>query len=501
MLSQLLPLYAAESTSTSDATGKEESIYGLLNYDGSLNNLYVINALNNETIDYGNYDRIDNLTTLDQLSQDGDTIQLPSFSDTFYYQGTMENSELPWDFNITYNLNGSPIDAKDLALASGELSIQIQVKQGSIEKQSFYEGFALQISLALSDELCKNITAEGATIVEAGGTKQIAFTVLPGKEADFEIKCNVTDFIMDPISINGVKMLLDFDVDTSTFTDQINQLTDAINQLDDGAIQLKEGIEQLRDGYSTYVEGLKAYKDGMTAYATQGQSLSKGLADISKGMQTLTSQNTALLQGIEGIEVGTFQQVDAQLAAMGITMPPLTKENYQQLLSGQEGFIPLLTQLEQTLQLTTGLKAYVDGAAQLSTGTIQISHGLDQYVMGADQLAESAKQLYDGAVEINAGIEQLNLGIKLYQGGTSEFKNSTSNLKTEINDQIDAMLAEFTGKNSELVSFTSTKNSQVQSVQFFFRTQNIKAPKAEATKAPEPKKTSFWQRLLKLFGL
>lgn len=498
---QLLPTNASENSSSSQSTTKEESIYGLLNYDGSLNTLYIINALNNEITDYGNYDRIDNLTTLDQLVQNGDEILLPTTSKTFYYQGTMNKAELPWDFNITYLLNGNPIDAKDLAMASGDLSIQIKVKKGPLANQSFYDGFALQISLALSDELCKDIIAEGATIVEAGGTKQISFTVLPGNDAEFVIKCKVNDFTMDPISINGVKMLLDFNVDTSSFTDQINLLTDAINQLDDGAIQLKEGIATLSNGFSTYTEGLKTYSDALGNYAAQGKTLSSGLSDISKGMKTLTDKNDTLKLGIEGIEAATFHQVDVQLAAMGLSMPPLTKENYKQILSGQDGFIPLLTQLEQTLQLTSGLIAYVDGAAQLASGTEQISQGLNQYVVGADKLAESAKQLYDGAVEINAGIEQLNIGIKLYQGGTSEFKNSTSDLKSEINDQIDTMLAEFTGKNTELVSYASSKNTNIQSVQFFFRTQSIKAPKAVETKIPEPKKSNFWSRLLKLFGL
>lgn len=480
---------------------KEESVYGILNADGSPQSVYVVNALHQGTVDYGTYDRIENLSTLEELIINGDEIQIPSTSNTFYYQGIIEKPLLPWTFNMEYTLDGKPITSDKLAGASGELNIHITVRQGDILKESFYNGYALQIGLSLSDELTSHVTADGATLVEVGGNKQIAYTVLPGNDADFTIGATVQDFVMDPITINAVKMVFDMSVDTSSFTDQIDELTTAITQLDVGAIALLKGLNDLSDGLTTYNEGLKAYNVGMQAFATQGKTLSSGLQNISVGMNTLTAQNTSLKAGIAALEAGTFKQIDSQLAAMGVTLPALTKENYKQILSGQEALAPILMQLEQSLQLTTGLTAYVDGAGQLAVGTSDLSKGLTQYVQGADQLATSANKLYEGTVSIQDGLVKIKDGMKEYQSGTSTFRTSTKDIKPEMQTQIDSLLNDFTGKNSETISFVSSKNTSIQSVQFFFRTQGIKLPEAPKVSAPVEKKTTFWQRLLKLFGL
>ena len=77
----------------------------------------------------------------------------------------------------------------------------------------------------------------------------------------------------------------------------------------------------------------------------------------------------------------------------------------------------------------------------------------------------------------------------------------TSGIGTGINEQIDELLSEITGGDDPLKSFVSEKNTGISSVQFILKTQPIKLPAPESNYAAEPAKLTFWQKLLKLFGL
>lgn len=497
----LTMLFSLGGVSAAENGYKDESIYGILDDRGSVSDLYVVNAVHGSSVDYGSYEKVVNLSTLDQLKQHQDEITLPAYEDTFYYQGNLGDQELPWDFKFVYTLNGQEVDAQDLSGAEGELSIEISIKTGAVALQSFFEGYALQISLALSDDLCQNIKAEGATLVEAGGKKQIAFTILPGKEANLKVSASVKDFVMDPMTINAVKMVFDMDVDTTEFTAQIDELITAVVDLDDGASSLLEGLKQLSTGLTQYKDGMGEYLNGLQGYAEQGIALSNGLKGLANGLVSLKDQNDALKTGISGLEAGVFQQVDEQLAQMGMTLPALTKENYQSILGGQDQLAPIVMQIEQTMQLTTGLAGYLDGVGQLAAGSTELSTGLDAYVQGASKLATSTQNLYNGAVSINDGLIALRDGMAEYQAGTATFKKSTSTMKSDMDQQIHNMLEEFMGKSGETVSFVSSKNSLVSSVQFFFRTKGIVKEEIKVVNNEEPKTYTFWERLLKLFGL
>ncbi|MBN2220788.1 MAG: hypothetical protein JW708_01195, partial [Vallitaleaceae bacterium] len=311
-------------TITAQETGglpyKDESVYAVLDLDGSLGEVYVVNALHQLEEDFGNYRLVENLSNLDTLSYSDGKISLPKYDSSFYYQGILENPTLPWDINITYSLDGQVLDAKDLAGKSGSFEMIVDIKAGDAALESFFNSYALQVSMALSNDVASNIEAKGATVVEAGGSKQIAFTVMPGQGAQLELRADVANFEMDSITLNGVKMVFDLAVDTSSMTDQFTELKDAVSQLDSGAGELLEGLSTLSDGLNEYTEGLSTYAQGVKSYSKGGAELSEGLASIAYGLTQLSTQNEALKAGVLALEQATFDQVNASLLQMGITL-------------------------------------------------------------------------------------------------------------------------------------------------------------------------------------
>ena len=96
-------------------------------------------------------------------------------------------------------------------------------------------------------------------------------------------------------------------------------------------------------------------------------------------------------------------------------------------------------------------------------------------------------ELYDGTVELT--------------DGTGEMRDETDGMDDKINDKIDEMLESITGDNTEIVSFVSDKNINVESVQFVIQTEAVEVEEAVTVESDATETLSFWQKLLKLFGL
>ncbi|MDF2685127.1 MAG: hypothetical protein K0S55_308 [Clostridia bacterium] len=489
------------ASADSISSPKEEVIYGILNSDGSVNNLYAVNIFNGGAItDYGDYTDIRNLTTSEKLNQSDDQITINTDSDKLYYQGTLEKKELPWDIAIKYYLDDKEISAMELAGKSGKLKITMSVKQNDKINSSFFDNYALQITLSLDNKLCSDIKTDNATIAEAGRKKQLAYTVLPGNGTDITVTADVRDFEMEAIAINGIKLSLGIAVDSNEFTGQISELTDAIKGLDDGAAELLDGLNQYSNGMQKYIDGLKEFKNGLGQLSDGAAKLNKGAAALKNGLSELTKQNDSLINGAFAIQQAAFDSVNAKLSEMGLGLPKLTVENYSAVLSPIPDLASVKNQLDGAVQFSQGLKGYTEGVAQLGKGASDLANGTSEFKSSSAVIAASANELYKAGAELNGAIKKLKDGLSLYKDGTKQLKDGTSNMSSEINNKIDEMLGSISGKGDKVISFVSDKNTNISAVQFVLKTASINLPEAEKAETTKPVELSFWQKLMNLFG-
>jgi putative membrane protein len=330
----LLLALAAPALADGEPSRKEEVVYALLDAGGKAKSIYVVNIFNGGPVtDYGDYSKIVNLTDTRKIRQTGDMISADAGAGKLYYQGTLNSGDLPWSIKISYKLDGKEIKASELAGGSGALELHIEIAQNPKANPVFFDNYALQISLQLDTALCENIVSENATIANYGGFKQLSYTVLPGRGADIKIRADVHDFEMKAISINGIRLLLDLDVDYGDFSAELARLSDAVAELDGGAGELTEGARRLSEGMKAYADGLKKYRDGVAALEAGAGDLSGGAAALSGGLAELAAQNEALLSGAQSIQQAAFDQVNAQLGSYNLNLPELTPENYASVLS------------------------------------------------------------------------------------------------------------------------------------------------------------------------
>ncbi len=498
-------VYAAGNTESA----KEEVIYIMTDAEGNVENINAVNIFGSGSVtDYGQYSSVKMLNTTDPIEQDGDKITFTSEKEKVYYQGTMENTEIPWNISFTYTLDGKEISPEDLAGKSGALEIHVKIDRNKKCTSDFYDNTALQINLTLDGETCENIQADSATLANVGSDKQISYTVLPGKGLDATVSADVTDFTMDAAAINGVRMNLDVDLDDDELMDKVTEIMDAAEELNDGAGKLVDGTDTLSDGGKTLSDGADSMNQGITSLDegitslntgvtkmqtalntlnSQSANLTSGSAQVLSALQTiqselskvavntdqlkqLTDSSAAIKQGITDAYNGvvalqanlSYEQYKAAMAANGLNLDQLQAGNTEaiQNLSAQiSNLSTSIAQLQSMPDYATN-ETYQAQVAQMQSQIASLQNVVT--LLGGNNAAISGtaqyfKSVSGGAAQLVAGLESLKTNYETFDGAintmVTTLKDLTTNVTT-LKTAINQLTENYTTLNTGIKNYT-----------------------------------------------
>ena len=448
-------------------TGKEEVVYVNLGNDGSVREINVVNIFGENTegviIDYGKYLDVRNMTTTDKIDFSGDAIKINSSAEKLYYEGKLESALMPWDIQIRYFLDGREYSAKEIAGKSGEIKITIRIAQNQKYRGDFYDNYALQASLSFDTDKCKNIVAPDATVANVGSNKQLTYTILPGKGADIEITAEVSEFEMDGISINGIPLNLNIEVDDEELMEQITELLDAISQLDDGAAELHEGVFDLQDSaQSDLKSGVNDLKDG-------AEQLHSGAADLKDGGSTLQDGAADLQNGVNALDEG-IHSLNSGIGQMQEALNTLNQQS-PELVNGSASFKAALTQLQEALG---GVSLATEDLSALTDASSAMKAGIDDLVNGITALQSNVNfDAYKGAMSQN-GLDIDDLRQK-NESAISGLEGLISSLYTQIEDLknsgIDTSGIESqVSQLSDIISLLAANNASIGGTESYLQT-------------------------------
>ena len=377
--------------SSRENTDKEEVVYVNLNNNGLVDKVYAVNIFNSKNIvDYGDYSEVRNMNTNDVLNYSNGKIVTTNSSDKLYYEGVLENAEIPWNIDISYYLNGERISADKLAGSAGSLEIKISISSNEKCNSVFFENYALQGAVLLDTEKCANIESDEATIANVGSQKQLSYMILPNKGKEITIKADVKDFEMPSISLNGVRFNLDVDVNTDELTDKVKELTDAIDEINSGATTLKDGTSTLNGGTSDLLSGVDSLNSGV-------DSLNSGILKVKEGLETLNSKSSNLTDGSKKI-LDALNEINLALEKVNVSS---------------------------------------ESIAQLVSASSDIKKGIDNLVKGAVSLNSNiGYSAYKGIMSSNG------LNIDSLQGSNTSEVNDIKSQIQSLTDTKNALIAE-----------------------------------------------------------
>ncbi len=511
------------------ATEKNETVFGILGSDGSVKNIYVVNQLLGDYVDYGSYTQIKNLSSDTQPTVTGDKITFPDdeISGGLYYQGTME-AQLPVTFDISYSLDGKEIQASELGGSDGHMKIEIDYAVNDKCDERLTEGIIAQIMITLNMNLASDIDYHDGTSVIVGNTMTISYTSLFEESGSAVLEADVKDFEMDSISISllkGAFSLGDFESTIDSFKDGFIDMQDGAGELIDGTTELKGGISSLvggirklssgmnelekagddiADGNSSYAAGLKQYTDGVFA-------LSGGSSQIKNGLDDLAANGDAISAGVSQASsaLKSLDSSSAELAALAQSLLTSSDPSVQALAQGTLEALSGVSEISGGLSsASAGLESYAGGVSQAAAGYADFDEGLQQLSGSSGQIYKGFKDLSSGFDGYLSGISQTSSGLKsLYSSikvlpsdiqqlidGQIEFKKGIAEANDEITSETQVL-----DTSQSIVSFASPDKNKPSSVQYVLITPAIEKPDEAQEQTADESPDNFFTRFADLF--
>ncbi len=529
-----LCLTMLSSTAFATDVSKNETVYAMLNSDGSVGQIYIVNQLMGKYTDYGSYSMIKNLSTNSVPAVSGDMITFPDkdVEGGLYYQGMM-TGELPMTFNIDYLLDGKAVTANELSGAYGHLVISIKAAQNALCDETVRDGLMAQITAKLDTQYAENISAPGSTMVAVGRTVTVNYVVLPGEEGVMVIEADVQDFRMDQIAITLLKGTLaagDINEKLNEYDDGFDDMLDGANDMVDGTTELKDGMESLTDGLGDLSSGLgklssggdklyggiKEYGDNLGDYLFGVQSMVQPSADIKEGLNGLAQSGAAAAQGVSDISDGleALSASDSDLKALAESLAGSEDPQIAALAAGTLQTLAAMEELSGGLGTASdGLNAYISGVQQTADGYVQFHGGLEELAGGAAQLSNAFGDIKAGAHDYTDGVTKSAGGAKkIYKSvkslpddiqelinGQLDFRDGILTAKEEMNETTSLFIAD----EDPPVSFASPGKNHPASIQYILTTPAIEKKENEPvseTPQDESAQENFLTRFAALFN-
>ncbi len=503
MAGSMMPVTVFAQSNDENPTEKTETVYSVLNSDGSISDTIVSSWLHDEDginniKETLNLTDVKNIKSNEKPSKDGNTYTWNANGNDVYYEGTA-TKQLPVSVKIRYELDGQEMSAKDMEGKSGHLKLMIsftnnysEVKNINGKSIVIHPSYLAGGMLNMSTGKFSNVKCESGKIVNDGTNEMLAFANIPGlnetlKSAgldkvnnqlgisdDVTVEADVNDFDLGSIMV-GMTNEIDLASElgeigsVSELTDGIDQLIEADNQLIDGSKQLYDGTTQLKEqaapltGSSDQVrqlsagaiqlnDGVKALQTGLTAYTNGVDTLAagsqqlygipQGVSQIQNGVSgNLGQGKTNLLDGATALNEG-LKQLEAQVN----TLTPTELDTMQTQI---QGAMATLAGMQKTI---TDDSATLGGLSKSLTDASDTLTALQKDTTLASQIAAVAKDVADlqtTVKENNTNIADKNTEIK---NKVSEINSKISDVNTQINDKVSAV-------NSEISSAYSTANA------------------------------------------
>lgn len=480
MAGSMMPVTVFAQNNDEKPTEKTETVYSVLNSDGSISDTIVSSWLHDEDginniKETLNLTDVKNIKSNEKPSKDGNTYTWNAKGNDVYYEGTA-TKQLPVSVKIRYELDGQEISANDIQGKSGHLKLTIsftnnysKVKNINGKSIVIHPSYLAGGMLNMSTGKFSNVKCESGKIVNDGTNEMLAFANIPGlnetlKSAgldkvnnqlgisdDVTVEADVNDFDLGSIMV-GMTNEIDLASELGEIG-SVSELTDGIDQLIEADDQLIDGSKQLYDGTTQ----LKEQAAPLTGSSNQVRQLSAGAIQLNDGVKALQTGLTAYTNGVDTLAAGSQQ-------LYGI---PQGVSQIQNGVSGNLGQ-GKTNLLDGATALNEGLKQLEAQVNTLNPNELDTMQGQIQTAMGT--LGDMQKTITDDS----ATLGDLSNSLTIASGKINDINQYNDDLKSDVGtlkndvsdlkDQISNKNNEIDEKNNEIKEQIKLINDQINKI-------------------------------------
>ena len=530
------------------ALTKNETVYTILNSDGSVNkttvNESILNKKNVKEInDYTVLDDIINLSSGSEYSKNGKNLTWSLNDSNILYKGTTDKS-LPISVKVTYKLNGEKKELKDILGKSGNVEIIIDytnldkhtvIVNGT--KTTMYTPFVVVTGTYIDNKNNSDIKVTNGKTYETAGKTFVSMISTPGlieslggsKELnEVKISYKTTKFELNSIysvvmpKIVDKSILSNFDKLDPIYS-KFSELQTNMDLIVSSSKELKDGTSLLKNTLNNSIGNLttenlltKENKDLISSSAVDGvnktfteeyvNNLSESVwkeveASMANGDEALEAKVKNILVNYL-TEVGLLRdyvncETGKAVVSMGGEMTSEQQRSCALVLADKA--LPYFETLTNEVssyvaeKVSKSVSASVSKNVALETAksvSVEVSTSVTDQLL--TETKKSLNELYLGITKIDDGMNALYNGLDKYnKEGINTLSNALNNAKT-MEEKVKALV----NLGSEYDSFAGSNMDS--DTKFIMVINKEEAPKENIVKVTKEKET-IWTRIKNLF--
>lgn len=339
----LILLFTSAATAAPPTVETDEVVYVNLDYYGVPHDTRIVKgvSLNGQDTftDYGNYADVYNMTSHDQpeLAEGSVTWNLNSDErQRFYYEcipNETETMEMPWDFDVSYKLNGVPTTAEKCAGADGLVEITLHALPNDAASEYYKNNMMLIAATGIDTSKALSIDAPGAQIQSVGTYKIVFFMGLPGEENTFTVRIGSNSFesmglilFMAPATLSSLNLLSDM----RDIKDRIGDSGDSLYQ---GLSDMLKTMQSMQGGLNTMSQGIAGINEVRRQLIDSRGTLDPEADEALAALDALAGQSDSLIPELNSMQT-TLTSLNATVNSMLGTLSDSnpTVSGYQKLL-------------------------------------------------------------------------------------------------------------------------------------------------------------------------
>lgn len=465
------PIYADEQNE--NPTEKKETVYTLLDGDGTVSKTIVSSWLHDEDglrniqeiLDLSN---VENVESNVEPKVNGNLYTWNTEDTDIYYQGDC-HKKLPVNFEIKYYLDGKEITADKLQGKTGHLSIKINMKPNvsqtvMIQNQpvTIHPSFLCAAGMILDNETVKNVEGNNGRVINDGSHEAYVFASVPGLKQTLDemglhtltdklslveetsIEADVENFSLDSFFI-GMSNEIPFEnlFESSSVTSGIQSLMSAGDQLLNGSKALQEGIhlmnqesqpltsaypqiENLAQSSALMHEGTTSLYNALNEYTSGVEAIDKGnkqLYSVPKGIKDAGDGTQNLHIGAQKLQSG-IEQINSKISSLD---PETIDEISNIILNSKQQ----LDQMGKTIQKDSAIMTEMSNSIDLINNSMEsLNQVKTEFV--------NAVQEYNKVIETNnEKVSQNNQIIDSYRNQMQRANDALNQAAQTTNEKLD----------------------------------------------------------------
>lgn len=291
LLSFALPQCAQAAAPTVET---DETVYINMDYYGAPTNTRIVKGVNlnghTEFTDFGDYKDVYNMSTFDEPALKDDSVywKLNTDKNRFYYEcipNDTVNIQMPWNFDVSYKLNGVPVEADQCAGASGTIQMDIHAVPNTYASDYYKNNMMLVCATGIDMSKALSIDAPGAQIQSFGTYKLVMFMGLPGEENTFTVRIGSNDF-------ESMGLIMFMTPATTSALDIMSSMRDIKDRLENSGDNLYTGV-------SSMLSTMQAVQSSLSSMSSGISGIDQVRKQLIKDRGTLDPRTDAALNALD----------------------------------------------------------------------------------------------------------------------------------------------------------------------------------------------------------